>query len=117
MDSGGGKGDGRGDGEVARFPPAPAGGEGREAREPPSSSAEDDDGTERDIEFLNAMTPDEAERYRGEWIAVSGGGIVAHGRDPERVCQSARDAGATSPYMRYIFASPDEVPWLYVPEQ
>lgn len=100
-----------------QFPPATGGGAGCEAGDRPPSRAEAGDSTEKDMAFLDAMTPGEAEKYMGEWIAVSGGGIVAHGRDPDRVCQSARDAGAMSPYMRYIFASPDEVPWLYAPKQ
>ena len=46
----------------------------------------------RDSAFLNTMTPEEAEECMGEWIAVVGGGIVAHGRDLERVCEEGRKA-------------------------
>ena len=52
----------------------------------------------------------------GEWLAVAGGRIAAHGKDPELVSKNAHEAGVGEPHMRYMFASPEEVPWLYVPE-
>ena len=81
-----------------------------------SPYSEIDEGAVKDLAFLNAMTPKEAEKYMGEWIAVAGGGIVAHGKDPRKVCQEGRRAGKGSPYIRYIYAKPEEVPWLYVPK-
>ena len=83
----------------------------------PPQCTQIDEGAKRDMEFLNAMTPKEAEKYMGEWIAVAGGGIVAHGKDPEQVCEAGWKAGKGCPHMRYIYARPEEVPWLYVPEQ
>ena len=52
----------------------------------------------------------------GEWIAVANGRLVAHGKDPEVVCKMAHEAGAYEPHIRYVFAKPEEVPWLCVPE-
>ena len=75
-----------------------------------------DKGAEKNLDFLNAMTPREAEKYMGQWIAVFDGGIVAHGEDPNQVCQEGRKAGKGSIYIRYIYAKPEEVPWLYAPE-
>ena len=83
---------------------------------PPQCTGIDEDAV-KNLAFLNAMTPKEAEKYMGEWIAVACGEIVAHGRDPGRVCDAAREAGKGAPHMRYIYAKPEEVPWLYVPEQ
>ena len=82
----------------------------------PPQCTQIDEGAKKDMEFLNAMTPKEAEKYMGEWIAVAGGGIVAHGEDPAQVCQEGRKAGKGGPYMRYIYAKPEEVPWFYVPK-
>ena len=39
----------------------------------------------KDSDFLDSMTPEMAEQYRGEWIALAHGAIVAHGKDPEQV--------------------------------
>ena len=81
-----------------------------------------DEGAVKNLAFLNAMKPEEAQKYMGEWIAVADGEIVAHGKDPGQVCDAAREAGKGAPHMRYIYAKPEEVPWfgipsLYVPEQ
>ena len=83
----------------------------------PPQCTQIDEGARKDMEFLNAMTPKEAEKYMGQWIAVAGGGIVAHGEDPRQVCKAGWKAGKGCPHMRYIYAKPEEVPWLYVPEQ
>ena len=71
----------------------------------------------RNVEFLDSMSLDEARRYMGEWIAVAGGGIVAHGKDPRRVHSEAYAAGKGEPYMQYIYAKPEEVPFLYIPSK
>ena len=76
-----------------------------------------DEGTEKTVEFMNAMTPEVAHKYRGEWIAVASGEIVAHDEDPRQVCQKARKAGKGAIFVDYIYAKPEEVPWLYVPKQ
>lgn len=97
-------------------PPMPAPVAARHAGDgclPPCS--EIDENAVKNLAFLNALDPKEAEKYMGEWIAVAGGRIVAHGEDPEQVCRSAHEASADEPHMRYIYASPEEVPWFYVP--
>ena len=82
----------------------------------PPQCTQIDENAKKGLEFLNAMTSKEAEKYMGEWIAVAGGGIVAHGEDPEQVCEEGRKAGRGALHMRYIYAKPEEVPWLYVPK-
>ena len=74
-----------------------------------------DENTRLNFEFLETTPSEEYEKYRGEWIAVAGGRIAAHGKDPEQVHREGREAGKGVPHMRYIYASPEEVPWLYVP--
>ena len=64
-------------------------------------------------EFLKSLPLEEYEKYRGEWIAVAGGGIVAHGKDPERVVEEGRNASKGEIYMEYIYATPEEVPFFY----
>ena len=69
----------------------------------------------RNLEFLRSMPISEYEKYRGEWLAVAGGGIVAHGEDPERVHEEGCNAGRGEPFMQYVYASPEEVPFSYSP--
>ena len=76
-----------------------------------------DEGTEKTVEFMNAMTPEVAQKYMGQWITVASGEIVAHGEDPEQVCEEARVASKGGFLVEYIYAKPEEVPWLYVPKQ
>ncbi len=83
----------------------------------PPQCTQIDEGAVKNLAFLNAMKPEEAQKYMGEWIAVADGEIVAHGKDPGLVCQEGRKAGKGGPHMRYIYAKPEEVPWLYVPKQ
>ena len=75
-----------------------------------------DDGPEKDLAFLNSMAPEVAEKYAGQWIALVDGKVVAHGEDPRQVCQEGQKASkGEGPLMEYIYARPEEVPWLYVP--
>ena len=83
----------------------------------PPSCAQIDEGAMKTLAFLNAMTPKEAEKYMGEWIGVANGELVAHGEDPRQVCQEGRKAGKGDLHVRYIYAKPEEVPWLYDPKQ
>ncbi len=66
-------------------------------------------------EFLESMTSEEVERYAGQWIAVASGEIVAHGKDPRRVHDDGRKADKGDPFMEYIYAGPEEVPFYYIP--
>ena len=71
-----------------------------------------DEGTKKTLEFIEAMTPEVAYKYRGEWIAVASGEIVAHGKNPRLVCQEGRKAGKGAIFVDYIYAGPEEVPLL-----
>ena len=74
-----------------------------------------DEGTKKTLEFMEAMTPEVAQKYRGEWIAVASGEIVAHGKNPNLVCEAGRRAGKGDILVEYIYATPEEVPWLGIP--
>ena len=67
----------------------------------------------KDIEFLSNMPEEEYKKYRGEWLAVANGEIVAHGKDPERVHQAGCEAGKGVPFMEYVYADYTEVPFAY----
>ena len=69
-----------------------------------------DEETLKDLEFLYSLTPDQIDPYRGEWVAISNGRIVAHGKDPGRVVDEAWKSGAKSPLMERIYADQSEVP-------
>ena len=60
----------------------------------------------KNLAFLNAMKPEEAQKYMGEWIAVADGEIVAHGRDPGQVCDAAWEAGKGLPTCGTFTQSP-----------
>ena len=66
-----------------------------------------------DLRRFESMTAEEFEKYRDEWVAVAGGEIVAHGKDPLRVVRQGSAAGKGVPYMRYFYASASEVPLIY----
>ena len=70
------------------------------------------DTTKEDLAFLRNTPPQEFAPYCGEWIAVVGGGIVAHGRDPASVYREALKAGKGAPFMEYIYNSKYEVPFF-----
>ena len=61
------------------------------------------------LKYLEEMSSEEAAQYGGEWIAVWGSKVVAHGKDAGAVCDEARRAGAKSPILSCIYGSPDEV--------
>lgn len=76
-----------------------------------------DPGMEKNLEFMRSQAVcEEAKQYMGERIAVAGGGIVAHGKDPRRVHRDGYSAGKGAPLMYYIYAKPEEVPFYYVPD-
>ena len=62
--------------------------------------------------FLASMTAEDDKRYAGEWIAIASGEIVAHGEDPRQVHTDGCKAGKGGPFMHYIYASPEDVPYL-----
>lgn len=67
----------------------------------------------KNLEFLRALPIKEFEKYMGEWLAVAGGGIVAHGKNAERVLEEGWKAGKGGVFMEYVYASPEEVPFSY----
>ena len=103
-----------------------SGGAGGEALRPVQEAEDDavdasiwgevDENALKNQAFMNELSPEEAQKYMGEWIAVADGKLVAHGKDPEEVCKMAHEASTYEPYIRHIFAKPEEVPWLYVPK-
>ena len=66
-------------------------------------------------EFLESLTGDDVRRYAGQWLAIASGEIVAHGKDPRRAHDDGQKAGKGEPYMEYIYAGPEEVPFFYYP--
>jgi len=56
-------------------------------------------------------------RYRGEWVALEGEAVVAHGADNGAVYESARTQGYESPFLFFV-EEPDVLPstggWLPV---
>ena len=72
------------------------------------------DTTKKDMEFLDSLTGERADPYRGEWVAIYDGRVVAHGKDPGRVAGAAHKAGVTSPLMEYFFGDHDDVPYYYM---
>ena len=64
------------------------------------------------FKYLEEMSGEEAAQYGGEWIAVWGSKVVAHGKDPGAVLDEARRAGAKSPIISCIYKSPAEVPYF-----
>ena len=83
----------------------------------PPQCTQIDEGAKKTMEFMEAMTPEVAQKYMGQWIGVADGEIVAHGEDPEQVCEEGHKASKGSLLVEYIYAKPEEVPWLYVPKQ
>ena len=65
------------------------------------------------FKYLEEMSSEEAAQYGGEWIAVWGSKVVAHGKYPETVLAEARKAGVKSPIISCIYGSPAEVPYFY----
>jgi hypothetical protein len=56
-------------------------------------------------------------KYLGEWVALEGDAVVAHGGDGKAVYESARAQGISSPFLFHV-AEPDSTPfaggWLGV---
>ena len=64
---------------------------------------------ERNDSFLKAMTAEDMEKYKGEWIGIAGGGIVAHGKEYVRVHEETCRADKGEPLVHYIGPT-EEVP-------
>lgn len=74
------------------------------------------DSAKLDIKIPETMPDEEAEKCRGERMAVAGGKIVAHGRDPERVHERGCGADRGVPHMECTYASP-EVTRPHIPKE
>lgn len=60
--------------------------------------------------YVDEMSNEEAARYGGDWIAVWGRKVVAHGNDPGAVIDEAHKAGAKAPFITCIYGNPAVVP-------
>ena len=80
---------------------------------PPGPGVREDPDIAKNEEFPRSLTPEECKKYRGEWIAVAGGELVAHGKNGEHVLDEGWKAGKGEVYMEYIYATLEEVPLLY----
>jgi hypothetical protein len=47
-----------------------------------------------------------ANEYRGEWLALDGPHLYAHGRDGKQVFQEAKALGVRSPFLVYVESDP-----------
>ena len=74
----------------------------------------DKDTTAKDLQFLRSLTTEQIDPYRGEWVAINDGKIVAHGKKAEQVIDEAWKAGVKSPLIEHFFNDPSEVPYLYM---
>lgn len=73
----------------------------------------DEDTTAKDLEFLRGLTSEQIDPYRGEWVAINGGKIIAHGKDARQVIDEAWKSGAKSPLIERFYKYPSEVPYYY----
>ena len=68
----------------------------------------DDPDLEKNDNFIKSMTDEVAEKYKGEWIGVADGRVVAHGKSYGRVHNEACNAGLGSPLIHYVFSDEDK---------
>lgn len=69
---------------------------------------------ERNEMYLKSMTVEDVEKYKGQWIAIADGGVVAHGTDPLRVCGEGNKAGKGDPLMHFVQVHRGFIPF-YIP--
>ena len=79
-----------------------------------------DPDAEKNENFLKAMKAEDTERYKGEWIGVAEGSVVAHGRSYTRVYEEACNADKGEPFMHYVGPMEKNVVflgfrWCYAP--
>ena len=53
---------------------------------------------------------DHASEYVDQWVVVEGDRLISHGMDAIAVCEEARAAGVTSPFLTHV-SMPDDLPW------
>lgn len=71
---------------------------------------------EKNEGYLRSMTAEDADKYKGQWIAIADGGVVAHGTDPLRVCNEGRKAGKGGPLMHFVQLNRDFIPF-FIPKK
>jgi hypothetical protein len=54
------------------------------------------------LEWVSAHLPELRRKYRGEWIAVADGAIVAHERDLAALMRAVQAAGVHAPFVTQI---------------
>ena len=59
-----------------------------------------------EVEWLYEHADELFERYPGEWLAIGGAALVAHGPDLPRVLQAARAAGHPRPLITAAVEEP-----------
>ena len=65
-----------------------------------------------ELEFREEMTPYHKDPYRGEWIAICGRKIAAHGKDGTAVLKEAYRTTGKEPLMDYIGHRGE--PWMLI---
>jgi hypothetical protein len=63
---------------------------------------------ERCLEMIWTTHPDR--RYHGQWVALEGSEVVAHGEDGRTVASIARSKGVRSPFLFFV-EDPDPTPF------
>ncbi len=71
---------------------------------------------EKNEGYLRSMTAEDAERYKGQWIAIADGGVVAHGTDPLSVCGEGHKADKGAPLMYFVQEHRDLIPFFVLGE-
>ena len=56
----------------------------------------------RTIEREHAWVEEHRDEYLGQWVAIEGDALVAHGTNPRQVYLAARDAGIEVPYIVHV---------------
>ena len=52
-----------------------------------------------------------ARHYAGQWVALNGSSLIAHGPDPATVREQARAAGVERPLLTHLPDEGDELPF------
>ena len=66
-----------------------------------------DPGMGKNEDFVRSMSAEDAEKYKGEWIGLADGRVVAHGKRYGRVYDETCKADLGSPLIHYVFSDED----------
>ena len=61
----------------------------------------------RTHEDERAWVEEHREEFLGQWVALDGGNLLAHGTDARGVYDQAREQGVTSPYLVHVVPKVD----------